>query len=108
MHFTLMALDPVVVYGNCIEACVWAVLSVFALARRRKPWRTALGFTLLIFGASDVVEAHTGAWYHPWWLFVWKAACVGGLAFFGLKALTARRKPAVGYAGHDEDQAISR
>jgi hypothetical protein len=25
---------------------------------------------------SDLVEARTGAWWKPWWLFVWKAACV--------------------------------
>jgi hypothetical protein len=29
-----------------------------------------------VFGVSDLVEAQTGAWWEPWWLFVMKAACV--------------------------------
>lgn len=32
--------------------------------------------TLILFGFSDIVEASTGAWWRPWWLFVWKALCV--------------------------------
>jgi hypothetical protein len=27
------------------------------------------------------VEARTGAWWEPWWLFVWKALCVVGLLY---------------------------
>lgn len=35
-----------------------------------------LAIALVVFGFSDVVEARTGAWWRPWWLFVWKAVCV--------------------------------
>jgi hypothetical protein len=35
-----------------------------------------IGITMLVFGASDLVEMRTGAWWSPWWLFAWKAACV--------------------------------
>ncbi|MBE7458640.1 MAG: hypothetical protein KJ057_17160 [Phycisphaerae bacterium] len=35
--------------------------------------------TFLAFGASDVVEADTGAWWRPWWLLAWKAACLAVL-----------------------------
>jgi hypothetical protein len=35
-----------------------------------------LALTLGTFGVSDLVETRTGAWWRPWWLFVWKAACV--------------------------------
>jgi hypothetical protein len=34
---------------------------------------------LLAFGGSDVVETRTGAWWHPWWLLVWKGLCVVAL-----------------------------
>lgn len=74
--------------GNLIEAGVWFILSLvlFIYAfRRERSWRPTLWWlavTLAVFGASDLVEARTGAWWKPWWLFVWKAACVAGL-FFG-------------------------
>ena len=68
--------------GNLIEAGVWfllaLVLGVYAL-RREKRLRATLfiiAFVLAVFGGSDLVEARTGAWWKPWWLFVWKAACV--------------------------------
>lgn len=48
--------------------------------------------TFAAFGLSDVVEVQTGAWYRPWWLFAWKAACVA--VFAGLLAERFRlRKP---------------
>lgn len=68
--------DPTFVYGNYIEACLWTTMGVIAFAKRTGRPGMALGVALLFFGGSDVVEAHTGAWYDPWWLFVWKAACV--------------------------------
>jgi hypothetical protein len=34
----------------------------------------------LLFGGSDIVEVQTGAWWSPWWLFVWKASCVLSMA----------------------------
>ena len=36
----------------------------------------------LLFGFSDYVEAHTGAWWRPWWLLFWKGACLA--VFLGL------------------------
>ena len=35
--------------------------------------------TLTLFGLSDIVEIQTGAWWQPWWLLVWKGACISGL-----------------------------
>jgi len=75
--------------GNLIEAGVWFVLSlallVYALrsAQRLRRVLFVLVLALAIFGVSDLVEARTGAWWKPWWLFAWKAACVVTL-FFGL------------------------
>ena len=68
--------------GNLIEAGVWIVLSVVLFVhavrseKRLRPTLFVLGFMLAIFGVSDLVEARTGAWWKPWWLFVWKAVCV--------------------------------
>ena len=73
--------------GNIIEAGVWLVLAVALLVyalRASKPFRPTLvlvAATMLVFGASDLVEARTGAWWKPWWLFVWKAVCVMLLLF---------------------------
>jgi len=52
---------------------------------RRDAVAAAVAF--VAFGGSDVVESFTGAWWRPWWLFAWKAACV-----LGLLVLLARRR----------------
>lgn len=73
--------------GNLIEAAFWFVLGFvgFFYSWRREPiLRPALrllSIVLVIFGASDLVESRTGAWWEPWWLFIWKALCV--LAMLG-------------------------
>lgn len=68
--------------GNLIEAGFWAVVAVVIGVRavfeggvvRRLFAILAVAFAA--FGVSDIVEAGTGAWWQPWWLFVWKAGCV--------------------------------
>ncbi|MCC7291024.1 MAG: hypothetical protein IT449_03060 [Phycisphaerales bacterium] len=71
--------------GNYWEAGFWGVaalgFSVAALRRRDRARRmlVAGALTLAAFGGSDLVEVHTGAWWRPWWLLGWKAACVGAL-----------------------------
>ena len=68
--------------GNMIEAGVWFVLSLgmllhlFRADSTVRPTLAVLAETLAVFGGSDLVEAHTGAWWRPWWLFVWKGVCV--------------------------------
>jgi hypothetical protein len=38
--------------------------------------RCGVAFIVFVaFGFSDVMEMNTGAWWRPWWLFAWKAAC---------------------------------
>jgi hypothetical protein len=68
--------------ANHGEAGLWILIGLIALfiavrrpgyARRRC---LILSPTLIVFGFSDIVEATTGAWWRPWWLFVWKAVCV--------------------------------
>jgi hypothetical protein len=67
---------------NSVEAIVWLCLAT-AIA-----WRSLRGevrhrfvgliaaITFIVFAASDLVEIQTGAWYRPWWLLFWKAACI--------------------------------
>jgi hypothetical protein len=73
--------------GNIIEAGVWFVFAMFLLIcalrseKRLRPMLFVLVVALAAFGGSDLVEARTGAWWKPWWLFAWKTACVVSLAF---------------------------
>jgi hypothetical protein len=88
--------------GNLIEAGVWAVMAVvlcfqgFRGDRRHRGTCLWLSVTMLVFGASDVVETRTGAWWKPWQLFGWKALCVvallgGFMRLFKLRKHAARR-----------------
>ena len=66
--------------ANMAEAALWGIVAagflVAAVRPRLRMMKLAAGAAFLAFGASDVVEAHTGAWWRPWWLLAWKAACV--------------------------------
>ena len=80
---------------NDAEAVLWLTLGIGVLLRLllrpavgRRAWLAALRVTLLLFGSSDVVESHTGAWWRPWWMLVWKGACL--LAFAALYRLRPR------------------
>lgn len=63
---------------NYAEALLWfSIALVLAVRlRMRRPWRWLLPCAFALFGVSDLIEAQTGAWWEPWWLFVMKAACV--------------------------------
>lgn len=63
---------------NQAEAVLWLVIALVLALRPRLsgPWRWLLPLAFAVFGVSDVIEAQTGAWWEPWWLFVMKAACV--------------------------------
>lgn len=74
--------DNYVTYFNIAEAALWFVISIVLFVKRLKsePAEARLqliaAIAFLFFGFSDVVETQTGAWWRPWWLFVWKASCV--------------------------------
>jgi len=70
---------------NRAEGALWvliaagfAVRAAFAKGVLRR--RCILAIPIFFcFGLSDFVEVHTGAWWRPWWLLAWKAACIAGM-----------------------------
>ena len=89
---------------NYVETAIWPAMGVvfLVIATRRKGTvrRDCLiaGVTLMVFGASDFFEAENGnEWWRPWWLFLWKAACVLILVLLLINAFHRQRsakKPA--------------
>jgi hypothetical protein len=67
--------------SNYFECGLWCAIGAgflirAALRRGRRAAVITAGVTFLLFGLSDFVEAHTGAWWRPWWLLVWKGLCL--------------------------------
>ncbi len=89
-------IDPGFALANRVEAGLWLFIAGALLCATpgRSPgvrWRLLAAAALFAaFGGSDLVEARTGAWWRPWWLLAWKAACVAGLLAIWLDA--RRRK----------------
>jgi hypothetical protein len=79
-------LEQIYVNGNYIEAFIWFGFAIgFAVNAGRTSGKTRINrlittLIFLLFGGSDIVEVQTGAWWSPWWLFVWKASCVLSMA----------------------------
>ncbi len=76
-------MDYVFVF-NAIETLLWTLIAVVLLvnAAIQKKIRGRLSLaslTFLLFAGSDIMEMQTGAWWRPWWLLVWKAACIAAL-----------------------------
>ena len=84
-------LEQIYVNGNYLEAFIWFLFAIgFAVKAGETSGRTRINrlittIIFLLFGGSDIVEVQTGAWWSPWWLFVWKASCVLSMAIlFGV------------------------
>ena len=79
-------LEEIYVNGNYIEAFLWFCFAIgFAVNAGKTSGKTRINrlittLIFLFFGGSDIVEVQTGAWWSPWWLFVWKASCVLSIA----------------------------
>ena len=79
-------LEQIYVNGNYLEAFLWFCFAIgFAINAGKTSGRTRIHrlittLIFLLFGGSDIVEVQTGAWWSPWWLFVWKASCVLSMA----------------------------
>ena len=87
-------LQTIYEYGNYIEAATWSLFAVgFAISAFKQTGKVRLHrliatLTFFLFGLSDIVEVQTGAWWHPWWLFLWKSFCVASMV--GLLAVYLR------------------
>ena len=74
--------EQIYVNGNYLEALIWFLFAIgFAVNAGKTSGKTRINrlittLIFLLFGGSDIVEVQTGAWWSPWWLFVWKASCV--------------------------------
>lgn len=65
---------------NAIEAVWWFSCGglMWRFSQRHRDHHRTARFTaiaLFVFGASDVIEVFTGAWWRPWWLAVMKIVC---------------------------------
>jgi len=83
---------------NAVEAVFWIVLGVLTalFAGGRLPGFTGilriwLVCTLIAFGISDLCELRTGAWWRPWWLLVWKGACLLSFAAIAFQVQKNRK-----------------
>lgn len=82
--------------ADYLEAGLWSLIALgfvaYALRSKGREARRCVlaAVAFLLFGASDLVEVQTGAWWHPWWLLVWKALCIASLLV--LLAQYVRRK----------------
>ncbi|MGD0553166.1 MAG: hypothetical protein ABSB25_11035 [Sedimentisphaerales bacterium] len=67
---------------NSLEMFIWLVVGVaffangFRQSNRYKKLTFLLVAAYIAFGLSDGVEVHTGAWWQPWWLLLWKVLCI--------------------------------
>jgi hypothetical protein len=68
---------------NYAETALWPAIGAVLLVASF--WRTGLvrrdyrlaSIALFAFGPTDYFEAaHGNKWWEPWWLLLWKAACV--------------------------------
>jgi hypothetical protein len=81
MEQRMLAISRFFAESNYIECSLWCAIGFgFLIRGALRPDRRGsvvfAGVTFLLFGASDYVEAHTGAWWRPMWLLVWKGACL--------------------------------
>jgi hypothetical protein len=94
MHFLLA--DSFFATSNYIEGALWGSIGVgfviHAICKRGSFTSIIAAIAFFAFGASDVVEAHTGAWWRPWWLLVWKGICLAIFLVLLLRYVAARRK----------------
>lgn len=80
---------------NLYEGILWLAVGagfVISLVKRdQRGAKIVAACTFVAFGFSDFVEMDTGAWWRPWWLFVWKAVCVILMAALFVAYLRRRR-----------------
>lgn len=82
---------------NIAEAIFWVLLAVIVATRGSSahPSLRRLGFlvaaTFVAFAGTDLIESRTGAWYRPWWLLAYNAACVAVIFGCYMKYLAVKK-----------------
>jgi hypothetical protein len=82
---------------NVAEAIFWVVVAVVVAvsATLSHPAFRRLGFlaaaVFLAFAITDLIEVKTGAWYRPWWLLGYNAACLAAIVGCYVRYLLVRR-----------------
>jgi hypothetical protein len=72
---------------NIAECGLWLVISLVLLFKSFRDVPKARGtlrllsLSFFLFGISDFIEAHTGAWWKPLWLLVLKGSCIAVFIF---------------------------
>jgi hypothetical protein len=67
---------------NWGEVFLWSTLGVGVMGYAFRKSRTVdrdslvLGIALCLFGCTDIIELHTGAWWNPPALLVFNSVCV--------------------------------
>ena len=75
-------MNELTVIGNQIEAVLWFLFAAgfgwraFRLSGERRRLAAMLAIAFVAFSISDLIEAHTGAWWRPTWLLVLKSSCI--------------------------------
>ena len=78
-------LEAIYKNGNYIEAVIWGIFAIgFTQTAIKKTGKIRIhrmiaAVTFFLFGLSDIIEVQTGAWWQPWWLFIWKSLCVASM-----------------------------
>ena len=84
--------------ANLLEAALWCaigfafLIAAIRVSARRRYQCIVLAIAFIAFGASDIVEVRTGAWWRPWWLLLWKGGCVVTLLVYLVKYIQDRRQ----------------
>lgn len=94
---------------NAFECGLWLLLALSillfgrpAILNRRE--RIVLALALLLMSASEALELRTGAWWRPWWLAVWKGACITIMAWNGIRIWKrGKSKPSHNEIDHHPD-----
>jgi len=81
------------IVSNYIECGLWSAIAigfVFAWLRYRIVDAAVAAVAFAFFGLSDFIEAHTGAWWQPWWLLVLKGLCIAVFLVLLIRYFKAR------------------
>jgi len=92
----LRSLSPNQIF-NLFEGYLWIGIAIgLHITRSKHPtFRTeniVATISFFLFGVSDFIEIHTGAWYQPWQLLILKSACIMGFIISFSWYVAAKRR----------------